>query len=147
MLSTKTRNTIIALVASASFAGASLAPAVSQARTKGPPAGRCAAILNLGALGLELASKALAAGEYDRATRLFEDAEETFLEYTAIGCGAAPTQSSTRGTIVAPAGPLKETPPHSITPRPFLGNGLLQALPDAGRGPRTPDSWTVIPLL
>jgi hypothetical protein len=140
MLSTRIRNTLIALVASASFACASLAPAVSQARTKSPPAGRCAALLSVGALGLELASKALAAGEYDHATRLFEDAEETFLEYTAIGCGPAPTQSSTRGTIVAPAGPLKETSPHSVTPRPFLGNGLLQAFPDAERGTRTPDT-------
>ena len=34
MLSARTRNTLIAFVASASFAGASLTPAVSKARTK-----------------------------------------------------------------------------------------------------------------
>jgi hypothetical protein len=139
MLGTRTRNTIIALVASASFAGASLAPAVSQARPKGPPAGRCAGLLHVAVYGLELASEAFAVGEYEYATRLFEEAEENFREYAAIGCGTTPAQSSTRGAVVAPAGPLEATPPpHSVSPRPFLGGDLLQAFPDAEGEPELP---------
>ncbi len=51
MLSTKTRTTVLALVASLSFAGATVAPAISQARpkaieTKTPKSVACSAVVN-----------------------------------------------------------------------------------------------------
>jgi hypothetical protein len=85
---TKTRTTLIALVASASFATATVVPAVSQAQPIGPQAKAvaCEILKSAGKVWQELGETAEAKGETDTAAYYFGMRDKVEGEAGNMGC-------------------------------------------------------------
>jgi hypothetical protein len=87
---TKTRTTIIALVASASFATAAVAPAVSQARPKPPSGGvkaaQCEVLRHSAERSHEAGEAAEGKGEGDWAKYYYDQEEKAQGEAGNLGC-------------------------------------------------------------
>jgi hypothetical protein len=87
---TKTRTTLIALVASASFATAAVVPAVSQARAKvisaGTKAAQCEVLRHSAELSHKAAEAAEGKGESDWARYYYDQEEKAQGEAGNLGC-------------------------------------------------------------
>jgi hypothetical protein len=116
---TRTRTTIITLIAAGSFATATVAPAVSQAQDGGSGnAGEsCEVLAEAAGIAVAVGTAAATTGHYESAANYFQMASDLAQKSREQGCGeAAAGGHSPNRVVVAPKGGAVSTPPVTTKP-------------------------------
>jgi hypothetical protein len=129
---TKIRTTIIALIASASFGFATVAPAVSQAQDSSRhslSATMCEGSKDMAQHDIEEAAEAVGRGDYEAAAFWSESASEELQEAKKWCAEAAAEGHSRTKVVVAPGGALS-TPP--VTTKPVVVTKVVHPVTSLG---------------